>query len=239
MKYWRITDSNLSRTQPPVNRPGRPSSGAYSASMKSGHPLRRRVTGRPNVRTQKSTGKNVRSRVVKRKSKEAAPRTAISGTRDGTTGPAPAAASATAVSAPERRSRTKARLHAAMKNCIAASAALNSAEMRRGLSPIRTAMSSPVRNAPAAARRVCSVCGARDVTEQIGAFADRYPHHYENGECIYCRAHEEGPTDPGPTLEPEPGTNSRRSSGTEPRRNAGIYGGMNMREKSGRDIGAD
>ena len=52
--------------------------------------------------------------------------------------------------------------------------------------------------------RVCSVCGARDVTEQIGAFANRYPHHYENGECIYCHAHEEGPTDPGPTLEPEP-----------------------------------
>ena len=52
--------------------------------------------------------------------------------------------------------------------------------------------------------RVCSVCGARDVTEQIGAFADCYPHHYENGECIYCHAHEEGPTDPGPTTEPEP-----------------------------------
>lgn len=42
---------------------------------------------------------------------------------------------------------------------------------------------------------MCSVCGARDVTEQSGAFADRYPHHYENGECIYCYAHEEGPTD--------------------------------------------
>lgn len=52
--------------------------------------------------------------------------------------------------------------------------------------------------------RVCSVCGARDVTVQIGAFADCYPHHYENGECIYCYAHEEGPTDPGPTTEPEP-----------------------------------
>ena len=148
-----------------MNRPGRPSSGAYSASMKSGHPLRRRVTGRPNVRTQKSTGKNVRSRVVKRKSKEAAPRTAISGTRDGTTGPAPAAASATAMSAPERRSRTKARLHAAMKNCIAASAALNSAEMRRGLSPIRTAMSSPVRNAPAATRCACAVYAAHGTSQ--------------------------------------------------------------------------
>ena len=124
---------------------------------------------RPSKRADaKSTGKNVRSRVVKRKSKEAAPRTAISGTRDGTTGPAPAAASATAMSAPERRSRTKARLHAAMKNCIAASAALNSARDAQGAFayPHSYVVSSEECTCSHEVR-VCSVCRARDVTEQI------------------------------------------------------------------------
>ena len=60
--------------------------------------------------------------------------------------------------------------------------------------------------------RVCSACGARDVTEQAGAFVDRYPHHYENGECIYCRAPAEGPTDPDLTPEPEP----EPTPGTDP-----------------------